>query len=235
MSQSRVLLPGSLAGRTGRGVRIAVIDSGIHPGHPHLGAIAGAVAFDELGIEDSDVVDRVGHGTAVAAAIHEKAPDAEILSVKIFSRSLTTTGAALGSAFRWAIDAKADIVNLSLGTTNEEHRAGLEADVARAIGGGAIVVAAAPDDRHQWLPGGIAGVIGVELDWTCPRDECVLTTLDRGEVRARASGYPRPIPGVPPEHNIKGQSFAVANATGLIAAALETYGSGVRAILSAPQ
>jgi hypothetical protein len=37
----------------------------------------------------------------------------------------------------------------------------------------------------------------------------------------RASGFPRPIPGVPPERNLKGLSFAVANATGLLAVALE--------------
>jgi hypothetical protein len=36
----------------------------------------------------------------------------------------------------------------------------------------------------------------------------------------RASGFPRPIPGVPPENNLKGLSFAVANATGVIAGRL---------------
>ena len=72
----RVISPSSLAGRTGRGVRVAIIDSGVHVGHPHVGAIAGGVAFDEHGLEHADLVDRVGHGTAVAAAIHEKAPDA---------------------------------------------------------------------------------------------------------------------------------------------------------------
>jgi hypothetical protein len=36
-------------------------------------------------------------------------------------------------------------------------------------------------------------------------------------LRLRASGYPRPIPGVPPERNLRGVSFAVANATGVIA------------------
>jgi hypothetical protein len=35
-----------------------------------------------------------------------------------------------------------------------------------------------------------------------------------------ASGFPRPIPGVTPEKNLKGLSFAVANVTGLVAAAL---------------
>jgi hypothetical protein len=36
-------------------------------------------------------------------------------------------------------------------------------------------------------------------------------------VRLAASGYPRPIPGVPPERNISGLSFAVANVTGFLA------------------
>jgi hypothetical protein len=36
-----------------------------------------------------------------------------------------------------------------------------------------------------------------------------------------ASGYPREIPGVPRELNLKGLSFAVANATGFAARALE--------------
>jgi hypothetical protein len=33
----------------------------------------------------------------------------------------------------------------------------------------------------------------------------------------RASGYPRPIPGVPPERNLSGISFAVANVTDWLA------------------
>jgi hypothetical protein len=40
-------------------------------------------------------------------------------------------------------------------------------------------------------------------------------------IRARASGLPRPIPGVPPERNLQGTSFAVANTTGMLALALE--------------
>jgi hypothetical protein len=40
----------------------------------------------------------------------------------------------------------------------------------------------------------------------------------------RASGFPRPVPGLPPERNLKGLSFAVANATGLLALSLEPGG-----------
>ena len=37
-----------------------------------------------------------------------------------------------------------------------------------------------------------------------------------------ASGFPRPIPGVPPERNLSGISFAVANVTGFLALVCET-------------
>jgi hypothetical protein len=37
----------------------------------------------------------------------------------------------------------------------------------------------------------------------------------------KACAYPRPIPGVPPERNLNGISFAVANATGVLARLLE--------------
>jgi hypothetical protein len=208
-----------LAGRTGRGIRIAVIDTGVHLDHPHIGAIERAVAFDSSGIEHADVVDRVGHGTAVAAAIHEKAPDAALLAVKIFERGLVTTGAALIAAIRWALDNHAHLINLSLGTTNEDHRTALEALVTEAASRDVSIVAAAPTSEHRWLPGALGGVVAVELDWNCPRDECVVVRQDDGNIRVRASGYPRPIPGVSPEQNVKGPSFAVANATGLLALA----------------
>jgi len=203
--------------RDGRGIRIAVIDSGVHASHPHVGAIVGGVAFDDNGQEHDDFVDRLGHGTAVAAAIHEKAPGAALLVVKVFDRSLTATGHALAAAIRWSIAQRVHIVNLSLGTTNAGHRAVLEDVVGEATGAGITVVAAAPDEQHAWLPGGITGVVAVELDWACPRDVCHMRHDEHGQMRVRASGYPRPIPGVPPEHNLRGVSFAVANVTGLLA------------------
>jgi hypothetical protein len=207
--------------RTGRGIRIAVVDTGIHAGHPHLGAVEPGIAFDHAGEPFQDVVDRLGHGTAVAAAIHEKAPEAALVPIKVFDRRLSTSGRALAAAIRWAVMQKIDLINLSLGTTNIDHRQLLAEVVAGASAAGARIVAAAPTEEHAWLPGGLPGVIAVELDWSRPRDCCEIVTNDAGEVRVRASGFPRPIPGVPPEQNLKGQSFAVANATGLFALALE--------------
>ena len=219
--QQHILSLAKLAGRTGRGVRIAIIDSGIHASHPHVGGIAGAFAIDDRGRQYDDVTDRVGHGTAVAAAIHEKAPEAALLVVKVFDRSLAATAAALAAAIRLSADQGVHLVNLSLGTTNAEHAPLLRDAVTHAAERGLEIIAAAPTSDHEWLPGALEHVIAVELDWSCARDECRAVVDPRGSVRVRASGYPRPIAGVPPERNLKGQSFAVANATGLLALARE--------------
>lgn len=209
------------AGRTGRGVRVGVVDSGIHAAHPHIRGIAGGAAIGDDGATSRDVIDRLGHGTAVAAAIREKAPDAALLAIKVFDRSLATTGSTLAAAIRWAATQRVALVNLSLGTTNRDHEPALASAIADARAANAIVVAAAPQDGLDWLPGGLAGVVGVELDWACPREACDVHLLPDGGVRLAASGFPRPIPGVPPAENLKGASFAVANATGLLALAIE--------------
>jgi hypothetical protein len=67
------------------------------------------------------------------------------------------------------------------------------------------------------LPGSLAGVIGVALDEHCPRTHYLPQEKD-GRSFYAASGYPRDIPGVPPQHNLQGISFAVANVTGFLAA-----------------
>jgi hypothetical protein len=72
----------------------------------------------------------------------------------------------------------------------------------------------------SWLPGAIDGVVPVTLDWRCPREEYRVTS-NGGRRSVAASGYPRDIPSVPRERNLKGISFAVANASGFLARARE--------------
>lgn len=226
MSRSMVWSLAGLAGKSGAGVKVAVIDTGIHADHPHVGGISGGIGFDQEGRATDDLQDRLGHGTAVAAAIREKAPAVALLAVKVFDRRLVTTGVALVEGIRWAIAQQVHLINLSLGTTNEAHRDVLVAAVAEAEAAGALVVAAAPQPDATWLPGALPGVIAVDVDWMCPRDECHGAIDDEGRVRLRASGYPRPIPGVPVDQNVSGLSFAVANASGFIALVLESRSDG---------
>jgi len=206
---------------TGRGVRIAIIDSGVHAGHPHVQGVAGGIGIGPDGTEYPDYIDRLGHGTAVAAAIKEKAPHADVFAVKVFDRALVTETAVLVQAIDWAARSGIHLVNLSLGTARPEHEQILSEAIQRAAQAGVVVVAAGHDDGIRWLPGSLPGVVSVEVDWSCPSDRYRVRTGANGDVVFLASGVPREIPGVPPALNLKGVSFAVANMTGFVARALE--------------
>jgi subtilisin family serine protease len=200
-----------------RPIRVAVIDSGVHADHPHIGGVSGGIGIDGDGRVDPDYVDRLGHGTAVAAVIREKAPAAELFCIKVFDRELAATGKALVAAIEKAIEHHAAIINLSLGTQNRDYEAALVSVIDEAVKAGVIVIAAGAQDGVRWLPGALPAVWPVMLDWSIAREECRVTLRAGAAPVCFASGYPRPIPGVPPERNLKGLSFAVANVTGLVA------------------
>jgi hypothetical protein len=185
-------------------MKIAIVDSGIHPGHPHVGDIAGGVGVIEHGLT-GDFLDRLGHGTAVAGAIREKAPDAALYAVKIFDSRLSANIDTIIRALAWCIENEMDLINLSLGTANPDHRNRFEQVLTPA----AILLSVA-----NLLPGTLPNVIAVAPD-KCPRD-----TFRYRDGIFYASPHPREIPGVPPERNLHGASFAVANMTGFAAQVL---------------
>jgi subtilisin family serine protease len=208
-------------------VRVAIVDSGVHAAHPHVQGVWGGVGVDDFGQMTEEFVDHLGHGTAVAAVIREKAPEAQLFVVKVFHRQLTATGSALVAAIRASREAGANIINLSLGTTNPDHESALSSEVSAARADRIVIVAAAPHAGERWLPGAIPGVVRATLDMTLPRDRCRAAIDADGEITIAASGYPRPIPGVPPERNLQGVSFAVANVSGLLARAWPAWESAL--------
>jgi hypothetical protein len=181
-------------------MKIAVVDSGITAGHPHIGPVAGGASFTA----DGDLTDRLGHGTAVAAAIRQWAPEAALYAVKIFDGRLSANIDTLLRALEWCRANEMEMINLSLGTVPAHADA-----LAGAIGSCPMIVSPA-----SALPGSLPSVVGVEADPSCPRDRFRYV-----DGVFYASPYPRPIPGVPPERNLSGVSFAVANVTGLAASA----------------
>jgi subtilisin family serine protease len=166
---------------------------------------------------DDYYTDFLGHGTAVAGAIREKAPSVDIYAVKVFDRALSTTGTILLRALDWCLNSGMDFVNLSLGTLNSSYLHSFQERILRAHELHCTIVAAYEIDGHPALPGCIEGVIGVVLADKCPRDR-YMRRRRAGRIVYSASGYPRDIPGVPPEYNLQGISFAVANVTGFLAA-----------------
>jgi hypothetical protein len=197
-------------------VSVAVVDSGAHAPHPHLPRVAGGIALTPDGATSPDWTDRLGHGTAAAAAIHEKAPDAEIWAIRVFERELATDVPTLVRAVEWAIDHGIRLVNLSLGTRNKLREPELAPVIERSVAAGTIIVSAHEHEDRLWYPGSMPGVVGVVADPDQPRDAVRVVQLPRGPAVV-ASPFPRPIPGVPRERNMHGISFAVANATGVLA------------------
>ena len=99
------------ANSSGQGVKVAVVDSGIDPDHPAVGAVAGGVAFDHdpaapgrVRVTEGRHADLFGHGTACAGIIRRLAPDAELYSVRVLGRRLTGKGLVFAAGLRWAIE-----------------------------------------------------------------------------------------------------------------------------------
>ena len=203
----------------GHGLRVAVIDSGVNLGHPHICARTTGVVLDPA-TPGAPADDEVGHGTAVMAAIQEKAPAAEYFAIKLFGIALRTSTRLLIEALEWTIEQRMDLVNLSLGTPNPEYRGELQRLVELAGCAGVVLLAARHTGTQPAYPGSLEGVISVDVDWTLPRHSFRVGEAD-GRTCFYASGYPRTLPGVAPSRNLNGISFAVANMTGFAARACE--------------
>lgn len=141
------------AGVTGRGVTVAVIDSGISEHDDFQGRVSGR--YDMSSVSDSRR-DENGHGTYVAGIIGGRgkeykgiAPGVNMLSLRVSGRD----GAALVSdavaALQWAVDNKDEanirVVNISLISTvpDSYEQDPLDAAVEQAWLHGIVVVVAA--------------------------------------------------------------------------------------------
>ncbi len=114
-------------GSTGKGVRVAIIDSGIEADHPAVaGSVRGGVgvefdpeAEDQLRfVPENDPRDLYGHGTACAGIIHALAPDAELYSVRVIGRDMRGKALQFAGGLRWAIEQGMQVVNMSLSTSS---------------------------------------------------------------------------------------------------------------------
>jgi len=196
-------------------VRIAMLDSGVFVGHPHITRpVSGGITITPEGLS-SGYEDTLGHGTAVCALMQAMAPEAEVFSVKVFDRRLATTASTVVRAIEWCLEHRMDIVNLSLGTANPEHRSQFEVAADRVRAAGAVLVSAYDVNGTLMLPGSLRGVIGVVEDTKCERPK--VRVLQDEPLRVGACPYPLDITGVPRERNLRGVSFSVAHVSARLA------------------
>jgi subtilisin len=147
-NQTNILDAENWKRRTGKGVSVAIIDSGIETEHPDLlGKVKESFEAKpenkRVLFVPSDAGDSAGHGTACAGIITKIANDAEIYSIKVLGSGGSGDGNAFLAGLEYAIKRKFRVINLSLGTTKPQYFAPLHDLLDRAYHAGCIVVAAA--------------------------------------------------------------------------------------------
>lgn len=211
----------------GRGVRVAVIDSGIDAKHPDL---AGAVldSFDATKRE-TDAND--GHGTAVAGiigargAVRGVAPMADILAVRAFTalaikQPVTSSSVILLRAIEWSVVNGAQVLNMSfVGPRDPAVQAMIEAAQKR----NAVIVAAAGNGGSSAPPAYPAAYPGVIAVTAVDADDKRYPHANRGtyiaisapgvDILAAADGGRHAF--------LSGTSFAAAHVSGIVALLLE--------------
>jgi subtilisin family serine protease len=162
----RVTRDWALAGSTGEGVRVCVVDSGVEHDHPLVGSLERAVAVSarsegELVVEDDSQGDLCGHGTACASIIRSLAPDCRLTSVRVLGAGFTGSGPALLEGLRWAVGEGFDVINLSLSTTKRDFAAVLHELADSAYFRRTMLVASAHNMPVESYPWRFASVLSV--------------------------------------------------------------------------
>jgi len=212
---------------TGRGTRVAVIDSGVASQHPDL---LGQVVLNENFVDGRPLLGEP-HGTAVAGIIAARAdtrqgilgvaPRASLLALRACWQDVTQTlctTLSLAKALHEAIQQRAEVINMSLGGPDDRLLGRL---IDEALARGIAVVAAVGDDDERF-PADHAGVLAVAVAPAPP-------SLPRGAVLAPG----RDVPTTAPNGGwtlVNGSSFASAHAAGLVALLRELGGGRPRSL-----
>jgi minor extracellular serine protease Vpr len=169
---------------TGKGVKVAVIDTGVDTSHPDLkGKVVGGYDFVK---NDPNPQDENGHGTHVAGIIAGNgkvkgvAPGASLLAYRVLDAEGIGTDANILAAIDQAVKDGANVMNLSLGSDVNVPEDPLSWALTRAAEQGVVAVVAAgnagPDDWTVGSPGAAPSVISVGAS-TLKRPEPVVESV----------------------------------------------------------
>ena len=226
----------------GRGIKVAVIDSGIELSHPHH---RGLRLLDDIAFSSAAKgaprrvsgrgLDVHGHGTAIAHLIRQAAPEAQLGSFRVFDSRLSSRFRLIEAAAMLAIERGYNILNCSFGTLAKiESMEHFKSWVDHAYRRGVHVVCPCNNFffREPEWPGSFPSVISVNMASTAEADLFFRSDPSAHLVEFAARGVDLEVPwknGTVTRQT--GTSFAAAHATGLLAKFLSRY-PGVKPLVA---
>jgi Subtilase family/S-layer homology domain len=182
-------------GLTGKGVKVAVLDTGISIDHEDL-IVAGGTSTVENHISFDD---DNGHGTHVAGIIGAQnnsvgsvgvAPDVELYAVKVLDSDGVGYEGEIAAGIKWAIDNKMDIINMSLSSPG--YSPVIDDFINMAANQGIMIVAAA---GNYGMPDGTQNTI----EHPAKNEKTIAVgAIDKFDIRAPFSATGRELDVVAP-------------------------------------
>ena len=203
-------------GITGKGVTVALVDTGVHADHPDLdGRVVHCEDLSHEAVTEAECEDTFGHGTFMAGliagdgtssdgAFKGAAPEAKIVAVKVAGFDGATDVSNVLAGIQWAVAHKSKygirVMNLSIGTdaTQTPKLSPLNYAVQRAWKAGITVVVSAgnggPSSRTILKPADDPFVVTVgasnDEGTVAIEDDAVPVFSSRGPTKADGSAKP---------------------------------------------
>ncbi|MDD4157602.1 MAG: S8 family serine peptidase [Candidatus Cloacimonetes bacterium] len=206
---------------TGKGVKIAIVDSGISREHKDLINIKLGYRVQT---KNSVINDTTGHGTEIAGIISASnnkfgivgiAPGSEVYPVSVLNKNGNSSISNIIEAIKWCISNQIDIINLSISTSYNDQK--FKEVIATAISNNIIIVASYSNQKNTYdYPAMYANVIGVKS--TVKNEIKIIDNI------VFAPGFNIVTTSTEGNYTIvNGNSFATANITGFAALLKEKY------------
>jgi subtilisin len=147
-------------GYSGRGIRVAILDTGVHLSHPDF---AGRTIVSRSFVTGMPVDDRNGHGTHSAgiacgpqrpgqAPRYGVACDADVYIGKVLDDDANGTDGNILAGIDWAVRKGCAVVSMSIGSpvlVGDPHSHVFEEAAARALAAGTLLIAAAGNESAR--------------------------------------------------------------------------------------